>query len=451
MRWLLVKDLQILRRSPLLVALLVLYPIAISLLIGVALSRGPERPRVAIVNLVPREQGAIQVGGQTLDATAYARRLFTSVEPVTMSTRAAAVRAVRDGDVLGALVIPADVGQRLQATVSLGATGAPPRVEVITNTSGPLDGELTSSLIDARLAEANEALSSAVTRVAGGYLGILLNGGTISLLGRDFDVLGLRRTEAAVGRAIAALPAGSAQRAELERVRAFARQAIDELGTSGQVLGSIASPLRVRRTDLSGAKTPLDAFAVAVSVTISVMVVCLLLGAGMLALEREEHAFGRLVRGLVSRHGLVVEKIVLAALCSVVVGGIMLGVVATFVDLDWARAPLWLAALGAGALAFGALGVALGALAREVRAASLAGIALALPLAFAALVPSGTVASGVHGTTSALSAAFPFKPTLDALQAALNDTGSIGGPLAHLAGLTVAFGVLGRVALRRFA
>ena len=37
--------------------------------------------------------------------------------------------------------------------------------------------------------------------------------------------------------------------------------------------------------------------------SLSLMVVTLLLAAGMLALEREEHAFGRLVRGLVSRIG----------------------------------------------------------------------------------------------------------------------------------------------------
>ncbi len=51
----------------------------------------------------------------------------------------------------------------------------------------------------------------------------------------------------------------------------------------------------------------------------------------------------------------------------------------------------------------------------------------------------------------AISAAFPFKPALDALDAALNDTGDLGGPLLHLAGLTLAFGLLGRLALRRFA
>jgi len=43
-------------------------------------------------------------------------------------------------------------------------------------------------------------------------------------------------------------------------------------------------------------------------------------------------------------------------------------------------------------LAFGAMGVAVGGLAREVRAASLLAILVTLPLAFLALVPSGAVA-----------------------------------------------------------
>jgi hypothetical protein len=61
------------------------------------------------------------------------------------------------------------------------------------------------------------------------------------------------------------------------------------------------------------------------------------------------------------------------------------------------------------------------------------------------------VAPGLYDLIRALSAAFPFKPTLDALDAALNDAGDIGGPLLHLAGLTLAFGALGRLALGRFA
>ena len=56
MRWLLLKDLQILRRSPLQAVLLVLYPVLIAVLVGFAISRGPEKPRVAFLNEVPAER-----------------------------------------------------------------------------------------------------------------------------------------------------------------------------------------------------------------------------------------------------------------------------------------------------------------------------------------------------------------------------------------------------------
>ncbi|HEX2388323.1 MAG TPA: hypothetical protein VHI96_04365, partial [Solirubrobacterales bacterium] len=66
MRWLLLKDLQILRRSPLLTALLIAYPIVIAVLIGFALSRGPDKPRVAFLNEVPPD-APLSVGGEEFD------------------------------------------------------------------------------------------------------------------------------------------------------------------------------------------------------------------------------------------------------------------------------------------------------------------------------------------------------------------------------------------------
>ena len=64
MRWLLVKDLRILRRSPLLVSMLVLYPIVIAVLIGFALSRGPDKPEVAFYNELPASAGTLELGGR---------------------------------------------------------------------------------------------------------------------------------------------------------------------------------------------------------------------------------------------------------------------------------------------------------------------------------------------------------------------------------------------------
>jgi ABC-2 type transport system permease protein len=202
---------------------------------------------------------------------------------------------------------------------------------------------------------------------------------------------------------------------------------------------------------LEGGSTELTSFAVAISVAVSLMFITVLLAAGTLALEREENAFLRLVRGLVSRTGLLVEKAGLAALCSLLVTLLMLAFLELFVDLDWGRFPLWLAGIVAAALAFAAMGLAIGALTREVRAASLLAFMLALPLAFLALVPSGAVSGGLYDVIQVVSGAFPFAPTLDAMDAALNGAGGIGLPLLHLALLFLAFGAISRLALRRFA
>ena len=159
----------------------------------------------------------------------------------------------------------------------------------------------------------------------------------------------------------------------------FARVARENLGFSDDVLASVGSPLRVKQTALDGGATPLSQFAVAIAVTVSIMFITLLLAAGTLALEREENAFMRLVRGLVSRTGLLLEKAGLAAFCSLVVCLLMLAGLGLFVDLQWDRFPLWVAAVGAGALAFAAMGLAVGALTREVRAASLLCVMVSLP------------------------------------------------------------------------
>lgn len=451
MRWLLLKDLQILRRSPLLVALLIAYPIVVSVLIGLALSRGPDKPKVAIVNQLAPEDQSFRLGGQQVGVQQFADQLFKEIDPVPVATRAQAIAKVRSGDVLGALIVPRDVTRRLQQALDLAGT-APPTVEAIYNIEDPLKGQLVESTITSRLADANHALSEQLTKLAARYLRVLLDGGDFSLLGQDFDVLGLKRSKQVLDDTLRSLAPGSIEADQVRRVAQFAQVAIDNLDLSGEVLTAVGQPLRVKRTVLSGRKTPIDAFAVAVSVTISLMFVTLLLGAGMLALEREEHAFGRLVRGLVSRVALLAEKVVLSAACALTAALVLLAGIAIFVHLQWGRFGLWLAALAVAALAFGALGVAIGAVAREVRAASLLGLLLALPIAFLALVPAGSVSGGLYDVVRVVSALFPFRPALQAIDTALNGSEpGLGPTLGHLAGLLVAYLVLARVAIGRFA
>lgn len=445
MRWLVLKDLQILRRSPLLVGLLVVYPVAIALLIGFALSRGPDKPKVAFVNQVPKNANTFDLGSETIDASKYSKRLFSVVDPIRVKTRAEALKKVQDGEALAALIIPPDITEKLAGGVER------PQVEVIYNVEDPVKARFVQSTIKARLADANAALSEVFTKTAQDYIGLLLKGGSLSLFGTDFEVLGLQKSKANLERAQRDLPANSPARQRIGDVIRFASLAIDNLDLSDEVLASVSSPIEVKQTVLKGTRTPLDTFAVSVSVIVSLMFVTVLLAAGMLAQEREEHTFARLVRGLVSRTALLAEKEGLAALCALAVTLIMLCGVGLFVTLDWSRFPLWVVALAAGALAFAALGVAIGALAREVRTASLLAFLLSLPLAFLALVPSGAVSSGLYAVIRVVSALFPFKPSLQALDVALNggDPGLLV-PLLHLLAVAAGFTVIARLALRRF-
>jgi ABC-2 type transport system permease protein len=61
------------------------------------------------------------------------------------------------------------------------------------------------------------------------------------------------------------------------------------------------------------------------------------------------------------------------------------------------------------------------------------------------------VPSGLYQAIRVISAVFPFKAALQAIDAAVNGSQSLGGPLLHLALLIAAFAGLARMGLRRFA
>lgn len=450
MRWLLVKDLQILRRSPLLVGLLVVYPIAIALIVGFALSSPPGKPPVAIYSGIPRGGGRIPFGNQQIDISRYANQLYESVQPIIVHSPGAAIAKVRDGQALAALIVPSSIVGQIESLVTQGVGS--PTVQLVLNSRDPLEREFVDQAISARLNQVDQAVSKQVLRIAVSDLQRVLNGGKIHVLGQSVPLLGLRSTRAIVQGTIPSLPPASPLRAALRRVVDFATLAMDGLAFASPVLSSIGTPLTVDQTDLAGRTTPIESYAAAIAVIVSLMFVGLLLAAGLLALERSEHAYARLVRGLVSPGRLLSEKIALAAACAGAVTLVMAACMSLFVHLDWSRFALWLLALAIGGLAFGALGVAIGGLAREVSVASLMAFLVSLPIAFVALVPSSAVSGGVRSVLDVVAFAFPFRAALEAASNAFSATSpGIGWPLVHLAVLTVAFGALARLAVRRLA
>ncbi len=448
MRWLLLKDLQILRRSPLQAVLLIAYPVLIALLIGFAISREPGNPRVAFLNEVPPGSRVTAGSGGRLPAVGVRDRVCRQVECVDVGSRVEAEAKVRDGDVLAALVLPADLIDRLNSL----STPKPerPEVEVIVNEEDPLKARVVDDRIEALLARANLFIARQIAEEGGRYLGLVVDGGDVDVLGTRVEILGLRRAASTLQALRSAVPA--AERPSLDRVIRFATLARDNLDVASPLIDRLAQPIAIDKQSVSARTPPLDVFAVAVAATLTLTFVVLLLVAGSLALEREENTFPRLTGGLVSRAALLGEKVGLGMAVGLAVTLLMLAGVALFVALEWDRFALWLAAILAGGAGLAAAGAALGAAARDVRSVSLLAFMVSLPVALLSLVPSGAVGVALFDAIRVVTALFPFKPTLQAMTAALDSGGpGIGGPLLHLAMLVVAYLAIARFALRRFA
>ncbi len=448
MRWLLLKDLQILRRSPLQAFLLVAYPVLIAVLVGFAISRGPEKPRVAFLNEVPANT-RVSIGGQQLPAAGVGNRICARVECVHVEDRAEAVDEVRSGGVLAALILPADLVDQINSLSTL--SPGTPKVEVLVNEEDPVKAQLVDERISTLLAQANLAIARRIATEGGHYLNLLIDGGNFNVLGQTIRILGLRASAQILTALGPALPAGPL-RSSLDQVTSFASQARDNLNVAGPLIERLAQPIEVKKDMVNGSTPPLEAFAIAVAATLTLTFVTVLLVAGSLALEREENAFSRLTRGLVSPSALLGEKVALGMGVGLLVTLLMLGGLQLFVSLHWSRFGLWLVAILAGGGALAAAGAALGAAAREVRAVSLLAFMVSLPVAFLSLIPSGAVGPALYDAIELIAALFPFKPALQAMTAALDSAGpGIGGPLLHLVILIAAYGLIARFALRRFA
>jgi ABC-2 type transport system permease protein len=447
MRWLLLKDLQILRRSPLQAALLVAYPMLIAVLVGFAISGSPGKPRVAFLNEVPSD-ATVSVGSKELPKIGVSDRICERVECVRVKNRAEAEDEVRSGDVLAALILPADLVDRINSL----STPAPstPEVDVIVNEEDPVKARLVNDRINSLLTQANLVIARQIAGEGGKFLGLVLDGGQFSVLGQTIEILGLRESARILAELRPAVPPGP-MRDSIDRVIRFTTLARNNLGTAGPLLDRLTQPIAVDKQVVNASTPPLEVFAIAVAATFTLAFVTVLLVAGSLALEREENAFPRLTRGLVSPAALLTEKVALGVAVGLVVTLLMLAGLAFFVPLHWSRIGLWLAAIVAGGAALGAAGAALGAAAREVRAVSLLAFMVTLPIAFLSLIPSGTVGPTLYDAIKLVTALFPFKPALQAMTGALDPGGpSIATALFHLTILTVAYGLLARFALRRF-
>ena len=137
-----------------------------------------------------------------------------------MNSRDEAIAKVRSGQAQAALIVPADIVAQIQSLITQGVGS--PTVELILNSSDPLERQFANQAISARVNQVEQAVSKQVLRVAVSDLDQVLNGGTIQFLGQNVPLLGLRNARAIVQGTIAAVPRGSPLRTALGQVVDFA-------------------------------------------------------------------------------------------------------------------------------------------------------------------------------------------------------------------------------------
>jgi ABC-type Na+ efflux pump permease subunit len=430
------KDLRVLARSPLLLGVLIAYPLLVAGLVGLVAGYGSSKPRVALVD-EDRLPQVVAFGGHRF-------RIQDAIDEVSKNVHLVrkepgeARRSLATGRVVATLTIPpgflADLKSGLHAP-SL----------VYQTTRGGISSRVTQQ-VQALVYALNRQLQKAYVETDLGYVQLIVRGGKAEFGGRSYDVLGLAGME----KLLEQLPR-SPQR---DRIAEFARIAGVALTQTGNLLASTANPIQLERAREDSRSSLLSAQVQAYALALTITFLALLLAAGALAGERDENDIGRMARVNFSMGELVWAKVALAAVVALALGLAIAVVFGVIVEAGgvvggepWARLPLLAVGLLLAGAALGALGSLLGALAREARTASLVAVLVVMPIVFVGLVPRE-----VAPVAGWVSDALPFAHAVRYFASSLYDSspwGVVARELAWLVGLGVVFGGLARLATRR--
>jgi ABC-type multidrug transport system permease subunit len=430
------KDLRVLRRTPLLLGVLIAYPLLIAALVGLVAGYANAKPRVALVDLDDLPE-TVAIGGRRFHVDRTIDRVSSEVQLVRLSS-GEAERQLETGEVVATLTVPDGFIADLRAMVRS------PRL-ILETTRGGLAPRVTQQ-VQALVYSLNRELQEAYIETNLEYTKVILEGGKGQFLGRTFSVLGLEGAE----RLLNELPSGP----RLDKIREFVRTAKLALAETDDALRSTANPIELEQAPDRGRTWVLSAQVQAYALALTLTFLTLLLAAGALAAERDENVIGRLARGLVGLGELVWAKVVLAATIALALGlaiAVAFGIAIEIGDVTggepWSRLPLLAAGLALTGASLGALGALLGALAREARTASLVALLVVLPIVFLGLVPREVVP-----VAGLVSDGLPFAHAVRFFAAALYDASPwerVGIETAWLAGLGLVFGALARLEMRR--
>ena len=277
-RWLLLKDLQILRRSPLLVgAARSLYPIADRAAGRRSRSTaGPRSRRSAFATWSRRARASSRSAASSSTSPTTPTRLFEAIDPVRVETREEAIEKVRVGRGRSARwCIPEDVTDRLRQHARRWRR-RPADDRGLLQRRGPAQAAscVESTINVAAGRGQRRAVGRRADASAAGYIDVIVTGGEVALpLVGSVDVLGLRRSQRSSRRRSRACPRTRRSGSRSSRSRASPGWRPTTSTSRSRSWPRSARRSTSSRRSSSGATSSLDAFVVAVAVTVSLMFV----------------------------------------------------------------------------------------------------------------------------------------------------------------------------------
>ena len=222
------KDLLILRRSPLLAGILIAYPLAIAVLVGLVASYGSAKPRVAFVD-EDNLPATVVLGGHRFHVDRTIREVSKNVKLVRLD-HDEAERQLRDGRVVAVVTVPPGFVATLRGLVR----------------SPQLELELSRGAISSRVEQQVQALVYSLNRQLQTayiesnlrYVSLILDGGDGSFIGQPITVLGIEQAQ----RLLAQMPQTARTRTLLD----FLHDARLALANTGDALRVDGAPDRAR-------------------------------------------------------------------------------------------------------------------------------------------------------------------------------------------------------------
>jgi ABC-type transport system involved in multi-copper enzyme maturation permease subunit len=385
------KDAQTIARSWALLLILVIYPVLIALLVGQLLLDATANTSIAFVNEDTTGK-ALKVGDESFGLDRYREQAEDAGVRVVDMHRKEAMRALREGQVNGVLVIPDGFFARLSTLL------APADIEF--HSAPDQLGSVVRQRVRGSVYNLNLDISRTFVETNAEYLKTLVEGGGVEVGGDTYNVMGLEPAVTELQRIRNQVKSDDAL-STIDGVIDFAQDAQVAIGLADKALDATAAPIRIHEVRQHGTSPKLTARALSIGLAVSLTFLCIVLIAGSLAGERDERALTRLLAGIASPAQVIGSKLVLGVGLATIVGTALFVAVGLMSDQPWSRLPLLMVALAVAAVAFSALGTLIGTLARDARTATLIAMFVALPTIALGLLPAS---ESVH----LISAPLPF-------------------------------------------